>query len=89
MIESLQRDGCVMLPAILTPALSDDLAGALGRLNQAHGLRNLLRTCPAVAALAEELKVVVAPLLGAESRASPGNSPGVRRNTVARRVAVV
>lgn len=67
MIDSLQSDGFMVLPTVLTPARSDNLAAAIGRLNPTHGLRNLLQNCPAVAALAEELEVFANPVLGAEA----------------------
>lgn len=67
MIDSLHRDGFLVIPSILVPARADDLAEAVSRLNPGHGLRNLLSNCPAAATLARELKAVVDPLVAGKA----------------------
>jgi ectoine hydroxylase-related dioxygenase (phytanoyl-CoA dioxygenase family) len=64
MNQSLLIDGFRILPHVLSSETISKLAAAMASLDARHGLRNLLRNCPAVAALAEELKPLVTPLLG-------------------------
>ena len=64
MNQSLLTDGSRILPHVLSSESISKPVTALASLDARHGLRNLLRNCPAVAALAEELKTIVAPVLG-------------------------
>lgn len=68
----LETDGFAILAGVISAAKVDALAAALAELGAGYGMRNLLRACPAVAALAEELKSLVAPVLGKEAFAARG-----------------
>lgn len=68
----LDRDGFAILTNVLPVTRADALAGALAGLGAGYGMRNLLRACPEIAALADELKTLVAPVLGAAAFAARG-----------------
>jgi ectoine hydroxylase-related dioxygenase (phytanoyl-CoA dioxygenase family) len=48
----------------LPPERIESLIAAISSLAPRHGLRNLLRTCPAVATLAQNLNPLITPILG-------------------------
>src|SRR5687767_2757303 len=56
-------DGFEVRTEVLLPERIESLIAAISSLAPRHGLRNLLRNCPEVSALAEELKPLVAPIL--------------------------
>lgn len=68
----LHLDGFAILTEVLPASRADALAVSLANLGAGYGLRNLLRASPAVAALATELKTLVAPVLGAGAFAARG-----------------
>jgi len=76
----LKRDGFVILTDVIPASRADALAEALAGLGAGYGMRNLLRACPAVAELADDLKALVAPVLGEGAFAARGiffdKSPG-------------
>jgi ectoine hydroxylase-related dioxygenase (phytanoyl-CoA dioxygenase family) len=68
----LKRDGFAILTDVIPASRADELAEALAGLGAGYGMRNLLRSCPAIAALAEDLKSLVAPVLGMDAFAARG-----------------
>jgi ectoine hydroxylase-related dioxygenase (phytanoyl-CoA dioxygenase family) len=64
MCDELSIDGFNILPKVVSVDRIDSASAALAALDPRHGLRNLLRNCPAVAALAQELRPRVTPILG-------------------------
>ena len=68
----LNHDGFAILTEVISSARANALIGALDGFGAGYGLRNLLRACPAVAALAEDLKLFVAPVLGEGAFAARG-----------------
>ena len=61
---NLKRDGFAILKDVIPASRVDTLADTLAGLGADYGTRNLLRACPAVAALADDLKTIVAPVPG-------------------------
>jgi len=68
----LNRDGFAIRADVFSASRADALAGTLAGLGAGYGMRNLLRASPEVAALAEELKRLVAPVLGTRVFAARG-----------------
>jgi ectoine hydroxylase-related dioxygenase (phytanoyl-CoA dioxygenase family) len=60
----LIRDGFAILTNVIPASRADALSEALAGLGAGYGMRNLLRACPAVAALAVDLNALVKPVLG-------------------------
>jgi hypothetical protein len=68
----LDRAGFAVVPDAIEPPRVDELISALAALGTSYGLRNLLRRCPAVRRLAQDLKPFVTPCLGERAFAVRG-----------------
>lgn len=59
----LHTDGFAILPGVLNDARVARLVAAVGALNPRHRRRHLLRECPVVAELAQDLRALAAKFL--------------------------